>query len=408
MCSGLCKPNLVFSSYDFIYWFSVSSELRTSITYCVLSTCLSLLCILIYVLFISNIEHLCNTESFVAIFSHWALETSLCSLRSVVAWSFCARWVYERAETGAGLETRWTREPDTRLAPRGHRQVPHGGLAAPTEHPYWTGLGQHRKVLGMETKRALHWTRGGDEASTTPIRLQGCSTTQGNLPRLLLDRTRHHHQASFRSVSARLQVSRAAASHHQALALLRSGQLVPQGWTPSTPGEHCRTQVPTSAGSGDLLPKLGEETAPPLVQDQRAASRRSWQRYKVLVIVETKPLWCSVFRTSFPFRFWRPSPPPSFSEHSSTVATTTTATGSSLQLPSLPWRLLTMVMPTTTRLWQFLTGESPLANWVVSLLAACTLKQVKTGHLICPKIPEALKSGALPSTDLANLLVLAP
>ena len=220
MCSGLCKPNLVFSSYDFIYWFSVSSELRTSITYCVLSTCLSLLCILIYVLFISNIEHLCNTESFVAIFSHWALETSLCSLRSVVAWSFCARWVYERAETGAGLETRWTREPDTRLAPRGHRQVPHGGLAAPTEHPYWTGLGQHRKVLGMETKRALHWTRGGDEASTTPIRLQGCSTTQGNLPRLLLDRTRHHHQASFRSVSARLQVSRAAASHHQALALL--------------------------------------------------------------------------------------------------------------------------------------------------------------------------------------------
>ena len=67
-----------------------------------------------------------------------------------------------------------------------------------------------------------------------------------------------------------------------------------------------------------------------------------------------------------------------------------------------------MVMPTTTRLWQFLTGESPLANWVVSLLAACTLKQVKTGHLICPQIPEALKSGALPSIDLANLLVLAP
>ena len=67
-----------------------------------------------------------------------------------------------------------------------------------------------------------------------------------------------------------------------------------------------------------------------------------------------------------------------------------------------------MVMPTITRLWRFLTGESPLANWLVSLLAACTLKQVKTGHLICPQIPEALKSGALPSTDLANLLVLAP
>ena len=268
-------------------------NLRTSSIYCALSICsVHFMCIDLLPFHI-EIEHLCNTESFVAIFSHWALETSLCSLRSVVAWSFCARWVYERAETGAGLETRWTREPDTRLAPRGHRQVPHGGLAAPTEHPYWTGLGQHRKVLGMETKRALHWTRGGDEASTTPIRLQGCSTTQGNLPRLLLDRTRHHHQASFRSVSARLQVSRAAASHHQALALLRSGQLVPQGWTPPTPGEHCRTQVPTSAGSGDLLPKLGEETAPPLVQDQRAASRRSWQRYKVLVIVVNKPLWYS-------------------------------------------------------------------------------------------------------------------
>ena len=137
------------------------------------------------------------------------------------------------------------------------------------------------------------WTRGGDETSPTPIRLQGCSTTLGNLPRLLLGWTRHLHQASFRSVSARLQVSRAAAFQHQALALWRSGQLVPQGWTPSTPGEQCRTQVPTSAGSGDLLPKLGEETAPPLVQDQRAASRRSWQRYKVLVIVVTKPLWYS-------------------------------------------------------------------------------------------------------------------
>ena len=195
------------------------------------------LCILIYVLFISNIEHLCNTESFVAIFSHWALETSLCSLRSVVAWSFCARWVYERAENGAGLESRWTR-----------------------------------------------------------------------------DRTRS-----------------------------------------------------------------GHETAPPLVQDQRAASRRSWQRYKVLVIVETKPLWCSVFRTSFPLRFWRPSPPPSFSEHSSTVATTTTATGSSLQLPSLPWRLLTMVMPTTTRLWQFLTGELPLANRLVLAAFSLNLKASKNG-----------------------------
>ena len=67
-----------------------------------------------------------------------------------------------------------------------------------------------------------------------------------------------------------------------------------------------------------------------------------------------------------------------------------------------------MVMPTIKRLWRFLTGESPLANWFVLLFTACTLKQVKMGHLICPEIPEAPKSGALPRTDLANLLVLAP
>jgi len=71
-------------------------------------------------------------------------------------------------------------------------------------------------------------------------------------------------------------------------------QLVPQGWTTPTPGEQCRTQVPTSAGCGDLRPKLGEETAPPLVQDQRVASRRSWQCYTILVIVVTKPFWNSV------------------------------------------------------------------------------------------------------------------
>ena len=67
-----------------------------------------------------------------------------------------------------------------------------------------------------------------------------------------------------------------------------------------------------------------------------------------------------------------------------------------------------MVMPTTKRLWQFLTGESPLAIWFVLLLAARTLKQVKMGHLICPEMREAPKSGAVRSTDLANLLVLAP
>ena len=137
--------------------------------------------------------------------------------------------------------------------------------------------------------------------------------------------------SSFRSESSGIldyKLSAEFAFQHQAQRFC-DHQLVPQGWTTSAPGEQCRTQVPTQAGSGDLFPKLGEETAPSLVQDQRAASRRSWQRYKVLVIVETKPLWCSVFRTSFPLRFWRPSPPPSFSEHSSTVATTTTATGSS-------------------------------------------------------------------------------
>ena len=89
-------------------------------------------------------------------------------------------------------------------------------------------------------------------------------------------------------------------------------QLVPQGWTTSTPGEQCRTQVPTQAGSGDLFPKLGEETAPSLVQDQRAASRRSWQCYKVLVIVKTKPLWCSVLLTSFPFEVLATKPATKF------------------------------------------------------------------------------------------------
>ena len=46
-------------------------------------------------------------------------------------------------------------------------------------------------------------------------------------------------------------------------------------------GEQCRTQVPTSAGSGDLQPTLGEETAPSLVQDQCAALLCNWQCYKV-------------------------------------------------------------------------------------------------------------------------------
>ena len=196
---------------------------------------------------------------------------------------------------------------------------------------------------------------------------------------------------------------------HQALALLRSGQLAPQGWTPSTPGEQCRTQVPTLAGSGDLLPKLGEETAPPLVQDQRAASRRSWQCYKVLVIVVTKPLWYSAgLDDEFSFEALATKPTTKFLGAFADNCFKTYSSRSFQVSYNNFGGQSAMVMPTITRLWRFLTGESPLANWLVSLLAACTLKQVKTGHLICPQIPEALKSGALPSTDLANLLVLAP
>ena len=55
-------------------------NLRTSNIYCVLSIyVLSILCILISVSFHVEIEHLCNAESFGAIFSHWTLETSLLS-----------------------------------------------------------------------------------------------------------------------------------------------------------------------------------------------------------------------------------------------------------------------------------------------------------------------------------------
>ena len=105
-----------------------------------------------------EIEHLCNAESFVAIFSHWALETSLCSLRSVVAWSFCARWVYERAETGAGLETRWTREPDTRLA-----------LWTPTSTTRWLGSSDGAPLLDWRASRgpAQESSGDGDEAGAT-------------------------------------------------------------------------------------------------------------------------------------------------------------------------------------------------------------------------------------------------
>ena len=52
-------------------------NLRTSSIYCALSICsIHFMCIDLLPFHI-EIEHLCNTESFVAIFSHWALETSL-------------------------------------------------------------------------------------------------------------------------------------------------------------------------------------------------------------------------------------------------------------------------------------------------------------------------------------------
>ena len=111
MCSGSCKPNMIICSCAFDVL--VLSHQWTFVP--VTSTCiLSILCILICVLFIWNIEHLCQIDCFAAFILSMDIETSLCSLWS--AWSFCAWWVYERAETGAGLETRWTREPDTRLA----------------------------------------------------------------------------------------------------------------------------------------------------------------------------------------------------------------------------------------------------------------------------------------------------
>ena len=112
---------------------------------------------------------------------------------------------------------------------------------------------------------------------------------------------------------------------HQVQHCCNLRSLFPQGWPLSTPGEQCRTQVPTSAGSGDLLPKLGEESAPPLVQDQRAAPHRSWQCYTVLVIVETKPLWCSVMLTSFSLEVLATKPAIKFLEHSPTTASQSTA-----------------------------------------------------------------------------------
>ena len=131
--------------------------------------------------------------------------------------------------------------------------------------------------------------------------------------------------------------------------------------------------------SGDLLPKLGEETALPLVQDQRAASRRAWQCYTILVIVVTKPLWYSaglddefsleVLATKPATKFLGAFVDSRYSNYSCWLFF-------SFQLL---WKLSTMVMPTTTRLWQFLTGESPLANWLVLAARSLNLKASKNG-----------------------------
>ena len=60
--------------------------------------------VLIYAFFHVNIEHLCSCRQLCCFILTVFIETSLCSLWSVVAWSFVARWVYERV-AGRG-ETR--------------------------------------------------------------------------------------------------------------------------------------------------------------------------------------------------------------------------------------------------------------------------------------------------------------
>ena len=118
----LCKPNLIICSCAFYVLVLSHQWALVPVT----STCiLSILCILICVLFISNIEHLCQIDCFAAFILSMDIETSLCSLWSVVAWSFCAWWVYERAVIGAGLESRWTRDW-TQGWRCGNRQAPSG------------------------------------------------------------------------------------------------------------------------------------------------------------------------------------------------------------------------------------------------------------------------------------------
>ena len=182
-------------------------------------------------------------------------------------------------------------------------------------------------------------------------------------------------------------------------------------------GEQCRTQVITSASSGDLQPTLGEEPCAPsgarsvcCLPLQQAMLQSLGERRDQVPGVPPVALGDLAHHQVSPHSQSAPAQRqhPTSRLVCSMVPSVVPAVVSSLPSWTLCSSTLPMVMPTKTRLWRFLTGESPLANWVVLLLAACTLKQVKTGHLICPKIPEAPKSGALRSTDLANLLVLAP
>ena len=139
------------------------------------------------------------------------------------------------------------------------------------------------------------------------------------------------------------------------------------------PGEQRRTQVSTSASSGDLQPPLGEEPAPPLVQDQRAALLCNWQCYEVLVNVVTKSLvspqrFLATMPTTkclfFPIALSRQ---PRYQQWLAPQCLIVPASFFN-NLEGCP-AMLTMVMPTivfnTTRFWRFLTGESPLANWLI-------------------------------------------
>ena len=130
---------------------------------------------------------------------------------------------------------------------------------------------------------------------------------------------------------------------------------LPQDWTTSTPGEQCRTQVPVSAGSGDLRPTLDEEIAPPLVQDQCAVFHCNQQRYTVLVNVVTEFLvtWCTT-------KFLATLPTIKCLQHASTVCSNnysswlffeafSTIHGSS--------SMHTMVMTTIQKVRRLLLGE---------------------------------------------------